>query len=44
MAEKMPQTFANHTKLVPLFHYVVLPDIVDQRDPGHLSYGHGVLV
>ena len=25
MAEKMPQTFANHTKLVPLFHYVVLP-------------------
>ena len=25
MAEKMPQTFANHTKLVPLFHYVALP-------------------
>ena len=24
MAEKIPQTFANHTKLVPLFHYVVL--------------------
>ena len=25
MAEKKPQTFANHAKLVPLFHYVVLP-------------------
>ena len=25
MAEKMPQTFANHAKLVPLFHYVALP-------------------
>ena len=25
MAEKMPQTFENHAKLVPLFHYVVLP-------------------
>ncbi|MFZ0417860.1 MAG: DUF6526 family protein [Candidatus Sulfotelmatobacter sp.] len=25
MAEKMPQTLANHTKLDPLFHFVVLP-------------------
>ena len=25
MAEKMPQTFENHAKLVPLFHYVALP-------------------
>ena len=25
MAEKMPQTFENHAKLVPLFHYVLLP-------------------
>ena len=25
MAEKKPQTFENHAKLVPLFHYVVLP-------------------
>jgi hypothetical protein len=25
MAEKMPQTFANHAKLDPLFHFVVLP-------------------
>jgi hypothetical protein len=25
MAEKKPQTFKNHAKLVPLFHYVVLP-------------------
>ena len=25
MAEKSFQTYANHTKLVPLFHYVALP-------------------
>ncbi len=25
MAEKSLQTYANHTKLVPLFHYVALP-------------------
>jgi hypothetical protein len=25
MAEKMPQTFENHAKLAPLFHYVLLP-------------------
>jgi hypothetical protein len=25
MAEKMPQTLANHTRLDPLFHFVVLP-------------------
>ena len=25
MAEKSPQTYANHTKLVPMFHYVALP-------------------
>ena len=25
MAEKKPQTFENHPKLVPLFHYVILP-------------------
>ena len=25
MAEKTPQTFDNHAKLVPLFHYVALP-------------------
>jgi hypothetical protein len=25
MAEKMPQTLANHTKLDPLFHFIVLP-------------------
>ncbi len=25
MSEKMPQTYANHTKLVPMFHYVTLP-------------------
>jgi hypothetical protein len=25
MAEKTPQTLANHTKLDPLFHFVVLP-------------------
>ncbi len=25
MSEKRPQTYANHAKLVPLFHYVALP-------------------
>jgi len=25
MAEKMPQTLANHAKLDPLFHFIVLP-------------------
>ena len=25
MSEKRPQTYANHAKLVPLFHYVVIP-------------------
>jgi len=25
MAEKKPQTFANHTRLDPLFHFVALP-------------------
>lgn len=25
MAEKKPQTFVNHTRFDPLFHYVVLP-------------------
>jgi len=25
MAEKKPQTFANHSRLDPLFHFVVLP-------------------
>jgi hypothetical protein len=25
MAEKQPQTYANHTKLDPLFHFVALP-------------------
>ncbi len=25
MAEKTPQTFDNHAKLVPVFHYVALP-------------------
>jgi hypothetical protein len=25
MAEKKPQTFANHTRLDPLFHFIVLP-------------------
>lgn len=25
MAEKTPQTLANHAKVVPLFHYVTLP-------------------
>jgi hypothetical protein len=25
MAEKTPQTFENHVRLVPAFHYVVLP-------------------
>lgn len=25
MSEKRPQTYANHAKLVPLFHYVVMP-------------------
>lgn len=25
MAKKMPQTLANHTRLDPLFHFVVLP-------------------
>ena len=25
MADKTPQTYANHAKLVPLFHYVTLP-------------------
>ena len=25
MSEKMPQTYANHTKFVPLFHYVATP-------------------
>ena len=25
MSEKRPQTYANHAKLVPLFHYVAIP-------------------
>ncbi|MCY4636715.1 MAG: DUF6526 family protein [Acidobacteria bacterium] len=25
MSEKRPQTYANHAKLVPLFHYVAMP-------------------
>lgn len=25
MAEKIPQTYANHTKWVPMFHYVTMP-------------------
>ena len=25
MSEKMPQTYANHTKWVPMFHYVTMP-------------------
>ena len=25
MSEKRPQTYANHTRFVPLFHYVALP-------------------
>ena len=25
MSEKRPQTYANHSRVVPLFHYVVLP-------------------
>lgn len=25
MSEKRPQTYANHTRYVPLFHYVMLP-------------------
>jgi len=25
MAEKKPQTFENHARLVPMFHYIVLP-------------------
>lgn len=25
MSEKRPQTYANHAKFVPVFHYVVLP-------------------
>ena len=25
MVEKMPQAYANHVRLVPLFHYVTLP-------------------
>ena len=25
MAEKTPQTFDNHAKLVPVFHYIALP-------------------
>ena len=44
MAEKMPQTFANHTKLVPLFHYVVLPILSINVTLAIYTYGHGVLV
>lgn len=25
MSEKVPQTYANHTKWVPMFHYVTMP-------------------
>lgn len=25
MSEKRPQTYANHAKLVPLFHYIAIP-------------------
>ncbi len=28
MAEKMPQTYANHAKFVPLFHFVLAPMLV----------------
>lgn len=28
MAEKMPQTFENHTRLVPVYHMVALPILV----------------
>ena len=28
MAEKMPQTLANHARLDPLFHFIVLPVFV----------------
>jgi len=52
MAEKMPQTYENHAKLVPMYHYVLAPILVanlviaafDLRDGLSLEAAMGVVM
>ena len=42
MSEKRPQTYANHTRYVPLFHYVLLPLLMINLAAAIATLGDGL--
>ena len=42
MSEQRPQTYANHTRYVPLFHYVVLPLLTINLAAAIVTLGDGL--